>query len=96
LRADRIDFDFLARYTNAPWLVIDAPGTADHGLFARNAEGRPLLWDGARNEAVDAHVAGTSPRLAGDVVLDDGRRARPAFALMAERFLAAEYLPEAA
>ncbi|MFX7198002.1 hypothetical protein ABTI40_19475, partial [Acinetobacter baumannii] len=27
LRADRIDFDFLARYTNAPWLVIDAPGT---------------------------------------------------------------------
>ncbi|MGL1080501.1 hypothetical protein ACSTLI_23410, partial [Vibrio parahaemolyticus] len=58
LRADRIDFDFLARYTNAPWLVIDAPGTADHGLFARNAEGRPLLWDGARNEAVDAHVAG--------------------------------------
>ncbi|MGQ3073578.1 MAG: molybdopterin oxidoreductase family protein [Ferrovibrionaceae bacterium] len=96
LRADRIDFEFLARYTNAPWLVIDAPGTADHGLFARNAEGRPLLWDGVRNEVVDAHVAGTSPRLAGDVVLDDGRRARPAFALMAERFLASEYLPEAA
>ncbi len=96
LRADRIDFDFLARYTNAPWLVIDAPGTAEHGLFARNGEGRALLWDGVRDEVADAHVAGTSPRLAGAVVLDDGRRARPAFELMAERFLAPEYLPEAA
>ena len=26
LRADRIDLDYLVRYTNAPWLVIDAPG----------------------------------------------------------------------
>ena len=96
LRADRVDFDFLARYTNAPWLVIDAPGTAEHGLFARDADGRPLLWDGQRNEAVDAHVAGSSPRLAGAVVLADGRRARPAFELLAERFLGPEYLPEAA
>ena len=26
LRADRIDLDYMARYTNAAWLVIEAPG----------------------------------------------------------------------
>src|SRR3954463_4490677 len=40
LKADKIDLDFLVRYTNAPWLVIEAPGTAEHGLFARDEAGR--------------------------------------------------------
>ena len=47
LKADRIDLDFLVRYTNAPWLVIDAPGTAGHGLFARDDGGNPLCVDKA-------------------------------------------------
>ena len=42
LNAGRIDLDYLIRYTNAAWLVIEAPGDADDGLFARDAEGRPL------------------------------------------------------
>jgi len=40
-----IDHDYLVRYTNAPWLVIDAPGTAEDGLFLRDDEGKPLVWD---------------------------------------------------
>ena len=40
LEADRIDLDYLVRYTNAAWLVIQAPGAADDGLFARNEAGR--------------------------------------------------------
>ena len=35
LRTQRIDVDWLQRYTNAFWDVIDAPGTEHHGLFAR-------------------------------------------------------------
>src|SRR6516225_9693743 len=35
LKADCIDVDYLGRYTNAAWLVIQAPGSADDGLFAR-------------------------------------------------------------
>ncbi len=42
LEADRIDPDYLVRYTNAAWLVIQAPGAADDGLFARNEAGEPL------------------------------------------------------
>ena len=35
LRTDRVDLDYLVRFTNAHHLLIDAPGTAEHGLFAR-------------------------------------------------------------
>src|SRR5690606_6899410 len=48
LKADRVDLDFLVRYTNAPWLVVRNPGGADDGLFARDADGNPLAWDKAR------------------------------------------------
>jgi len=94
LRSDRIDLEFLVRYTNAHWLVVDAPATADDGLVARNAEGHPLCatGDGAivRADAVDI-----SPRVVGDVVLADGRRAAPAFQRLATRYLDPEYSPAA-
>src|SRR5260370_5064909 len=34
LSADKIDFAYLGRYTNAASLVIQAPGSADYDLFA--------------------------------------------------------------
>ncbi|HEV7490224.1 MAG TPA: molybdopterin-dependent oxidoreductase, partial [Rhodanobacteraceae bacterium] len=42
LRTDRIDLDYLVRYTNAHHLVIRAAGAADDGLIARNSDGHPL------------------------------------------------------
>jgi anaerobic selenocysteine-containing dehydrogenase len=42
LRTDRIDLDYLVRYTNAHHLVIRAPGAADDGLIARDTDGNPL------------------------------------------------------
>src|SRR5436853_532398 len=56
LRADKIDFAYLGRYTNAAWLVIQAPGAADDGLFARNAAGEPLVLDAAGG--ISAHSNG--------------------------------------
>ena len=38
LKARRIDVDYLMRYSNAAWLVVDQPGTAEHGLFARDKD----------------------------------------------------------
>ena len=43
LRTNQIDLDYLIRYTNASWLVIDAPGTEKHGLFGRNEDGDPQV-----------------------------------------------------
>ncbi|WHZ20330.1 MAG: Sulfite dehydrogenase (quinone), molybdopterin-containing subunit SoeA [Rhodanobacteraceae bacterium] len=129
---DRIDFDYLVRYSNAHHLVIRDPGAADDGLVARDADGKPLCavrafarhsresgnpvsFDtdaktldsgsplrGVRNDEqkeitfqiVDATQPDISPLIAGEYTLPDGRKAVPAFQLVAERFLAEEYAPE--
>jgi anaerobic selenocysteine-containing dehydrogenase len=95
LSRELFDWDFLVRYTNAPWLVIQAPGTARDGLVLRDAEGRPQVWDqhlGAPSQA----LPGSAPALFGDHRLPDGTRVRTAMSLLADRVLADEYSPEAA
>ena len=94
LAADTIDVDYLGRYTNAGWLVVQAPGAADDGLFARNEAGDPLVLEPAGSLA-SATAAGITARLVGDAVLADGRRAVPVFQLVAERCLDPRYAPEA-
>ena len=94
LRADRIDLDYLARYTNAPWLVVRAPGAADDGLAARDDSGAPLVWD-RDSGAAAADRPGVSPALVGSFVLPDGREASPVFELIAERYLDPQFAPEA-
>ena len=77
LKARRIDIDYLVRYSNAPWLVIDAPGTADHGLFARDADGKPLVWETVTERMVATGSKGARPALSGRYKLSDGRFATP-------------------
>ena len=96
LRTDAVDFDYLVRYTNAHWLVIDDPGAADDGLFVRDAEGNPLAADADGGPPLDANRPGIAPRLVGEAAIADGRRARPAFELLARRFLDDGWAPEAA
>ena len=94
LRQDKVDLDFLVRYTNAPWLVIDAPGTGEHGLFARDAKGEPLCFDTVAGRPVSALLPEVKPQLIGAATLADGRQARPVFALMAAAYLDPQYAPE--
>ena len=94
IKAQRIDRDYLVRYTNAAWLVIQDSGSADDGLFAR-ANGRPLVWDGARGAPADATDADVSPALTGAFTLADGRRAVPVLQLLAERYGSPQYSPDA-
>lgn len=96
LRTQNVDLDYLIRYTNAHWLVIEDAGAADHGLFARDEAGAPLCFDKSAEALCPAMATGISPALVGDVTLPDGRRARPAFAMLAERFLSPAYVPERA
>ncbi len=94
LEGGQLDTEFLVRYTNAHHLVIDAPGAPDHGLIARDASGRELCFDRATGSVLPAHSAGTDPALIGEFALPDGRAARPAFALLAQRYGDAQYAPE--
>jgi len=96
LRAGKVDLEYLVRYTNAPWLVVRNPGAADDGLFARDDGGNPLCWDQTSDAAVNAYAAEVAPALKGEVTLPDGRRAVPAFQLMAERYIDPAYAPDVA
>ncbi|MCY4452717.1 MAG: molybdopterin oxidoreductase family protein [Immundisolibacterales bacterium] len=95
LRSGKVDADYLASYTNAPWLVLEAPGDPEDGLFARDAEGRPLVWDRDARVARPAVDPENRPALRGLRELPDGRAARPVFELLARRVLDPRYAPEA-
>ncbi len=96
LRTENVDLEYLARYTNAHWLVIDDPGAADHGLFARNGDGQPVCFDKATGAIVDAARTDIAPALVGRFSLADGRTGVAAFHQVAGRFLSRDYTPERA
>ena len=96
LKSNQIDLDYLVRYTNAPWLVIQDKGSEDHGLFARDEDGNPLCWNKATNTLAPALATDISPAIAGSFTLSDGRIAVPSFQLLAERYLSEDYSPETA
>jgi anaerobic selenocysteine-containing dehydrogenase len=95
LKAEKIDWDFLGRYTNATYLVIEDPGGAADGLILRNPEGQALCWDSVRQAPVPAVDVTAKAAVVGRFDLPDGRAARPAFDLLARRYLDKSYAPEA-
>src|SRR5262249_52112306 len=94
LKTQQIDVDYLVHYTNAPWLVIRAAGTAEDGLFARDANGNPLVHDKNAATLKSALAPDLTPALSGVFPLTGGREAVPVFQLLAERFLGGECAPE--
>ena len=94
LKADKVDWEFLARYTNGGWLVIQDPGAADDGLFARDKEGNPLCFDGKTKKLVSALSPDATPAMVGKHKLADGRTAVPSFELLARRYMGDRYAPD--
>ncbi|MDR7388142.1 MAG: molybdopterin-dependent oxidoreductase [Armatimonadota bacterium] len=79
-----VDREYLARYTNAPFLV------QEDGFFLRR-EGKEQVWD-LRAGGPRPHDAGdASPALEGTFVAD-GKRVKPAFQVLKEHL--ARYTPE--
>jgi anaerobic selenocysteine-containing dehydrogenase len=95
LNAGKIDGEYLQRYTNAPWLVIENPGKADDGLFARGAGGETLVWDHLTGKPASALSPAAEGKLMGRFKLPDGRKVVTSFTLIAERFLKPEWSPDA-
>lgn len=94
LRAEKIDFEYIARYSNAPWLVIQNPGEEDDGLILRNKSGDPLIYDVKKKRAVSFHQAEITPALVGERTVQ-GKKVVPSFELLARRYMADEYAPDA-
>lgn len=89
-----VDTEYLQRYTNASWLLIDSPGAQDHGLIARDDGGNPLAFDVAAGYITNANQKTLHHALHGEYQLKDGQKVVPVFALLAKRFLSDEYSPK--
>ena len=89
LIAGKIDLDYLARWTNAPCLVDQTEGE-EKGLLLRDDLGKPLVID--RNTGAHAPYdrAGIRPDLGATY-----KGCRTVFQHMAERYLSADFAPEA-
>ena len=74
---------------------IEDPGGAEDGRFARDEDGRVLCWDHREGAIADALAGDATPSLKGSISLPDGRSARPSFHILAERYLDAQYSPDA-
>jgi sulfite dehydrogenase (quinone) subunit SoeA len=72
--------------------VIDAPGDADDGLIARDAEGRPLV---ATKSGIVPAGPTVQPAFKGRFTLPDGRSAVPVLELLARRYTNPDYAPDA-
>ena len=98
LKNEQFDWDFLTRYTNSTQLVIDAPGTSNHGLLLRDDEGEPLIWNVA-NEATaswqaSSHDDSIEAALFGEYQAD-GVSVKTVMTQIAEKYLDDKYAPEA-
>ena len=96
LKRELFDWEFLIRYTNAPYLVVCKPGEVGDGLLYRDAEGNALVRDIESDAFVSAMAAGVKPALFGEFTTPEGVRVKPSFTLLVERYLSDEYSPERA
>ena len=93
LKRELFDWDFLLRYTNSAYLVIQNPGGKDDGLFYRDQNGKPQVWDVDSDKAVDAFTKGSKLALFGDYQMPDGTKVTTAFTLMTAKYLDPMYAP---
>ena len=89
-----IDIDYLRRYTNSPWLVIQNPGKDNDGLFLRDKNGDPQVIDRSTGKVVSHKTKGISTEMRAEVKLDDGSKAITAFMIMSETYIDEAYSPE--
>lgn len=94
LKNDQFDWEFLIRYTNSPWLVVNTPGQKGDGLFYRDADGKPQAWDQDKNAPVDATQPEIKPALFGEYTAPDGTPLKTVMTILAEKYLSDEYSPE--
>lgn len=93
MKAGKIDLDYLARFTNAPCLVINAPGTEEHGLLMRDEDGKELVIDLASGKLTPFDQPGVRPDLTGSFVRS-GKACQTVMAQMAETYLDAQFSPD--
>ncbi len=93
LSRELFDYEFLVRYTNSPWLVVQTPGEVGDGLFLRDENDVPLVWDLEKETFVSGMADDVAPALFGEFVAPDGRKVKTVLSMTAERYLDDRYSP---
>ena len=91
---NKIDVDYLRRYTNSPWLVIQNPGSDNDGLFLRDKAGKPQIIDRLTGKIVSYNAKGVSPDMSGEIKLKNGSFVIPVFKIMYDKYINDIYSPE--
>ena len=91
-KAGQIDFDYLIRYTNAPFLIDGTTNSERTGLFLRDSDGKPLVLDRVSGKAVPFDKPDIKPSLT-DTYSNKTGTHKPVFVLMTEKYLSEEYSP---
>ncbi|MGQ7846862.1 molybdopterin oxidoreductase family protein [Granulosicoccus sp. 3-233] len=98
LKNEQFDWEFLARYTNATQLVIEAPNTSRHGLLLRDENGELQVWDqtsdGPASWNESSHENDVEAALFGEYTTPDGTRVKTVMTQLAEKYLSEDYAPE--
>ncbi|MFN7427906.1 MAG: molybdopterin-dependent oxidoreductase, partial [bacterium] len=101
IRLGLYDRDFVARYSNAGYLVNIDPASDSHGMTVAGGgaahanafrQHDQLWWDRHSGKPVVNHAGDSDPQLFGSFRLHDGTPVKPAFQLLAERLV--ENTPE--
>ena len=93
LKANKIDWVYLSRYTNAPWLIYNNPGQANDGLFVRDENNSPMVFDKKLNKIIPFENDSTSLSFVGDYKFN-GKNVKPSFSVLAKEYLNKKYHPE--
>ncbi len=94
MKSGKIDLEYLAQFTNAPCLVNSDPKSEEHGLLHRDEDGKPLVIDRITGKLTPFDQKGVRPSLTG-THRHAGNTHRPVFHLMMDKYLDAQYAPEA-
>ena len=93
LKANKIDWDYLSRYTNAPWLIYDEPNNENNGLFIRNENGLPLVFDNKLKKILPFNEASSDLCFTGNYNFNN-KKVIPSFQVLAKEYLKKKYHPE--
>jgi anaerobic selenocysteine-containing dehydrogenase len=93
MSAGKVDFEYLAQFTNAACLVNSDPDSPEFGLILRDEQGRELVMDRKQKRPRCFDKADIEPDLVNGW-RNAGITHKPVFHLMLERYLDKKYAPE--
>ena len=93
LKSNKVDWEYLGRYTNSSWLVYDKPGDKNDGLFARDENGNPLVFDKNLKKIISYKDSSENLSFLDEYTYNNCKVV-PSFKILAKEYLKPRYHPD--